>query len=165
MNAIDKKALENDVKIYQQTISEIGVLNIYAPIVSKNPISTNPVVEVNNTKPVTESDKNPNANFAKSIQDLDKVTDPVVRNNAKAKVYNEWVASLDEQISETKQEIAGTSDKKKKEELNVELKKLQAESIQKNKIQNRVCLLLKIQIRERMQLLLGLKINIINNLQ
>ena len=131
MNAIDKKALENDVKIYQQTISEIGVLNIYAPIVSKNPISTNPVVEVNNTKPVTESDKNPNANFAKSIQDLDKVTDPVVRNNAKAKVYNEWVASLDEQISETKQEIAGTSDKKKKEELNVELKKLQAESIQK----------------------------------
>ena len=131
MNAIDKKALENDVKIYQQTISEIGVLNIYAPIVSKNPISTNPVVEVNNTKPVTESDKNPNANFAKSIQDLDKVTDPVVRNNAKAKVYNEWVASLDEQISETKQEIAGTSDKKKKEELNVELKKLQTESIQK----------------------------------
>ncbi len=131
MNAIDKKALENDVKIYQQTISEIGVLNIYAPIVSKNPISTNPVVEVNNTKPVTESDKNSNANFAKSIQDLDKVTDPVVRNNAKAKVYNEWVASLDEQISETKQEIAGTSDKKKKEELNVELKKLQAESIQK----------------------------------
>lgn len=123
--------MENDVKIYQQTISEIGVLNIYAPIVSKNPISTNPVVEVNNTKPVTESDKNPNANFAKSIQDLDKVTDPVVRNNAKAKVYNEWVASLDEQISETKQEIAGTSDKKKKEELNVELKKLQAESIQK----------------------------------
>ncbi len=131
MNAIDKKALENDVKIYQQTISEIGVLNIYAPIVSKNPISTNPVVEVNNTKPVTESDKNSNANFAKSIQDLDKVTDPVVRNNAKAKVYNEWVASLDEQISETKQEIAGTSDKKKKEELNVELKKLQTESIQK----------------------------------
>jgi len=131
MNAIDKKALENDVKIYQQTISEIGVLNIYAPIVSKNPISTNPVVEVNNTKPVAESDKNPNANFAKSIQDLDKVTDPVVRNNAKAKVYNEWVASLDEQISETKQEIAGTSDKKKKEELNVELKKLQTESIQK----------------------------------
>ena len=131
MNAIDKKALENDVKIYQQTISEIGVLNIYAPIVSKNPISTNPVVEVNNTKPVTESDKNPNANFAKSIQDLDKVIDPVVRNNAKAKVYNEWVASLDEQISETKQEIAGTSDKKKKEELNVELKKLQTESIQK----------------------------------
>ncbi len=130
MNAIDKKALENDVKIYQQTISEIGVLNIYAPIVSKNPISNNPVVEVNNTKPGTESDKNSNVNFAKSIQDLDKVSDPVVRNNAKVKVYNEWVASLEEQMSETKQEIAGTSDKKKKEELNVELKKLQKESIQ-----------------------------------
>jgi hypothetical protein len=80
---------------------------------------------------VATQNENPDAEFTDALQKTDSITDPVAREKAKAQVYTDWSASIDDQIKEKKQEIAGTTDKTKKSELNADLKKLQAESSQK----------------------------------
>ncbi|MDQ3109938.1 MAG: hypothetical protein M3R17_08585, partial [Bacteroidota bacterium] len=75
----------------------------------------------------------PDIAFTASIQQADSITDPVAREKAKAAVYNDWAASIDDQIKEKKQELAGTTDKPKKAQLNADIKALQSAQDQKEK--------------------------------
>ncbi|HET6991827.1 MAG TPA: hypothetical protein VFJ43_10905, partial [Bacteroidia bacterium] len=85
----------------------------------------------NDSNTVVAENENPDASYTNAIQKTDTITDPVQREKAKAQVYTDWATTIDDQIKEKKQEIAGTTDKTKKTQLNADLKKLQAESNQK----------------------------------
>jgi hypothetical protein len=74
----------------------------------------------------------PGIGFTESIQKTDTITDPVQREKAKAAVYSDWSAAIDDEIRDKKQELAGTTDKTKKAEINADIKKLQDEKKQKD---------------------------------
>ncbi|MEO5645175.1 MAG: hypothetical protein ABIQ40_05860, partial [Bacteroidia bacterium] len=90
------------------------------------------------TDPGTDPDNvgesvDPAIAFNESLQKADAIPDPVEREKAKADVYTQWAADLDDQVKEKKQELAGTTDKTKKTKLSADIKTLQSQQDQKEK--------------------------------
>jgi hypothetical protein len=142
----DKKALASDVVVYQQNVSETGTARVFKPIVGggvTDPIAnhgTDPVasgVDTLGTDAGTDSTdnsvattENPDLPYTNSLKDADTISDPVVRENTKADIYKNWAATIDDEIKDKKQDLAGTTDKTKKSQLNSEIKTLQQQENQ-----------------------------------
>ncbi len=91
--------------------------------VAANNINTN---EANNeTHAVAKVDLA--AKYNEELQTAEAISNPVERENKKAALYNDWVADMNKEIADLKQEQKTTSDKERKKEIGTSIAALEKE--------------------------------------
>ncbi|MCC6837483.1 MAG: PD40 domain-containing protein, partial [Bacteroidia bacterium] len=91
--------------------------------VAANNANTN---ESNNETPSVEK-VDLTAKYNEELQTAESISNPVERENKKAALYNEWVADMNKEIADLKQEQKTTSDKEKKKEISTSIAALEKE--------------------------------------